>query len=434
MKITQSLLLSLWAAHAGATRFVMYIDEYHNKNLPDQSQTGGIDHVIMGFAQSTLFNTSTPAAYQPFEPLSTMRSRFAPGTKVMIAIGGWGDTAGFSAGSKDDASRAQYAKNVAAMLDSVGADGVDIDWEYPGGNGQDYKQIPNSSKSPEIQNYPLFLQAIRNAIGKDKLLSIAVPGLKRDMIAFTPEQGPKIWPSVDFVNIMSYDLINRRDNVTGHHTSVQGSLESIQNYLDIGLDPAKANLGFAYYAKYFTTDPSSDCADHPIGCALVPLENPDGSDNLKSGALTFEKANMAPPPTNLATSTDGTCGYDKGTKCPAGMCCSQSGYCGTTPDYCAAGCNSDYGSCSGVSITDSWRRAQSNGRTDQEAGGQYYWDGQANLFWTWDTPALMARKFKDIVAAKKLGGVMAWSLGEDSFDWSHVNAMRVGVSSYNSTS
>ncbi|KAF7002366.1 hypothetical protein CFC21_017865 [Triticum aestivum] len=26
--------------------------------------------------------------------------------------------------------------------------------------------------------------------------------------------------------------------------------------------------------------------------------------------------------------------------CPAGMCCSQWGYCGTGPDYCGAGCQS----------------------------------------------------------------------------------------------
>lgn len=42
----------------------------------------------------------------------------------MIAIGGWGDTAGFFEGAKDNTTRARYAKNVAAMLDSLGADGV----------------------------------------------------------------------------------------------------------------------------------------------------------------------------------------------------------------------------------------------------------------------------------------------------------------------
>lgn len=168
------------------------------------------------------------------------------------------------------------------------------------------------------------MQAIRREIGKDKLLSLAVPGKKVDMIAFTKEQGPKVWPSVDFVNVMSYDLMNRRDNVTSHHSSVARSLDTINNYAAIGLAPEKMNLGVAYYAKWFSTDPRSDCAANPLGCQTVPMENADGSDNGKSGVLTFEKDNMAPPPTNPAASTDGTCGAGKG-KCPAGQCCSQYG-------------------------------------------------------------------------------------------------------------
>lgn len=53
-----------------------------------------------------------------------MRKRFSSGTKLMVAIGGWGDTAGFSEGAKDAASRTRYAKNVASMLDANGFDGV----------------------------------------------------------------------------------------------------------------------------------------------------------------------------------------------------------------------------------------------------------------------------------------------------------------------
>ena len=52
----------------------------------------------------------------------------------------------------------------------------------------------------EIDNYPLLLQAIKNAIG-DKELSIAVPGLERDFIAFTAEKGPTINDAVDVVNV-----------------------------------------------------------------------------------------------------------------------------------------------------------------------------------------------------------------------------------------
>lgn len=79
--------------------------------------------------------------------------------------------------------------------------GIDIDWEYPGGNGADYKEVPNSSKIAEIEAFPKFLAAIRKAIGKDKLLSIAVPGKKIDMIAYTKETASKIWPSIDYVNV-----------------------------------------------------------------------------------------------------------------------------------------------------------------------------------------------------------------------------------------
>ncbi|KAJ5265042.1 hypothetical protein N7505_007835 [Penicillium chrysogenum] len=425
------LALGLLAAQSVAgMRFAMYIDQYHVTDLPGQEKTEGIDYAIMGFAASKLFNSG--AEYKPFESPETMRKRFSPDTKLLLAIGGWGDTAGFSEGAKDEASRKRYAKNVASMLDVHGFDGVDIDWEYPGGNGQDYKQVPNSKKVDEIETYPLFLEALRKEVG-DKILSIAVPGRKQDFIAFTKEQGPKIFKSVDMVNVMSYDLVNRRDNAAGHASSVQGSLEAINEYLAIGADPEKLNLGFAYYAKWFTTKSDSDCGENPLGCELAELENDDGTDNGKSGALTFEASTVAAAPQHLKESPDGSCGFGAKAKCSSGQCCSSSGYCGITDEFCQAGCLSDYGTCKGISITDSWRKAQEDGSTDKEGGGQYYFDRENNLFWSWDTPEMIARKFKEIVVEKKLGGVMAWSLGEDSYNFEHLEAMQKGLRSQNSS-
>jgi chitinase len=40
---------------------------------------------------------------------------------------------------------------------------------------------------------------------------------------------------------MSYDLMNRRDNVTNHHSSVVDSIQTIENYLAIGAPPQKIN-------------------------------------------------------------------------------------------------------------------------------------------------------------------------------------------------
>lgn len=79
---------------------------------------------------------------------------------------------------------------------------TDIDWEYPGGGGADYKLGNAASSSEEqIKNYPSFLGAIKAAIGGGKELSIAVPGLDADMGAFTPATCQAIVPHVDFVNV-----------------------------------------------------------------------------------------------------------------------------------------------------------------------------------------------------------------------------------------
>lgn len=71
-------------------------------------------------------------------PLNEVRALFDQGTKVCMAIGGWGDTSGFSAGAATEASRKTFAANVAKVVKDLGYDCVDVDWEYPGGNGKKF--------------------------------------------------------------------------------------------------------------------------------------------------------------------------------------------------------------------------------------------------------------------------------------------------------
>lgn len=107
---------------------------------------------------------------------------------------------------------------------------------------------------------------------------------------------------------------------------------------------------------------------------------------------------------------------------------------GNTADYCGTNCLSDYGVCNSVSITTLFKTAMANGVTDEEAGGEYYYDKENNVFWSWDTAALIERKFTEIVAARGLGGVMAWSAGEDGYDWSHMLALQKGVAAMGAAS
>ena len=86
--------------------------------------TAGITHVITAFAQSSLFTTDPGGQYAPFMDLASVRALFDPGTKVCMAVGGWGDTDGFSAGAATEASRKLFAKNVAATVARLGYDCV----------------------------------------------------------------------------------------------------------------------------------------------------------------------------------------------------------------------------------------------------------------------------------------------------------------------
>ncbi|KAF5697314.1 chitinase [Fusarium mundagurra] len=408
---------------------VIYYDQYHTQDLPSKELTHSITHVVMTFANSSLFSASPGGNYQPFQPLKEVRALFDHDIKLCLSVGGWGDNAGFDKGMRTDRSRQNFARNLASELDRLGYDCVDIDMEYPGGNGQDYKQIPNSKKKYEIKAFPKLLKEIKTFVG-DKELSISVPGLKRDMIAYTPQESVIMNKYVDSVHVMSYDLMNRRDHYTTHQVSVQGTARAIDMYLALGFPAEKLVLGIPFYAKWFTTKKGYKC-DHPIGCPTELLENPDGSDTGKSGAMTFEASTLAPPPTNLTTSTDATCGAGTFLKCPTGNCCSPAGFCGTTAAHCGTGCQSTYGKCDGADLTSSFRDALKHGHTDKANGGQWWWDAANRIFWTWDTPELITEAINLMAKTRGVKSVMAWSLGEDSYDWSHLKAMQDGFNRVN---
>lgn len=241
------------------------------------------------------------------------------------------------------------------------------------GNGEDYKQVPNSEKAWEIEAYPKLLLEIRSALGPSKLISAAVPGLPRDMLAFTKETIPKISASLDFYNIMTYDLFNRRDNITKHHTGVQLSLDAINAYLENGVAPEEANLGFAFYVKYFKTDPNGGCEKNPIGCKTPLMEDPKTGADLGQGG-----------------------GFSWHDSIPS-------------------------------EVSSSFSRALRDGRYDSGGGGYYYWDSKENIWWTWDTADAIAKKYPLIVEEKGLGGVFAWGLGEDGMEWTHLKALTASI-------
>jgi len=82
-----------------------------------------ITHVAIAFMQSSIFNEKSVSDWPLFTTVDEVRSKFAEGTKIMVAIGGWGDT-GFSKAAATVNTRRLFAKNVKAMVDATGADGT----------------------------------------------------------------------------------------------------------------------------------------------------------------------------------------------------------------------------------------------------------------------------------------------------------------------
>ena len=70
------------------------------------------------------FNQPEPSSWPLFTTVEIARSKFALGTAVMVAVGGWGDTEGFSVAAASERSRKLFARNVKAMVEATGADGI----------------------------------------------------------------------------------------------------------------------------------------------------------------------------------------------------------------------------------------------------------------------------------------------------------------------
>ena len=83
-----------------------------------------ITHVAIAFMRSETFNVPNQTEWPLFTTIDGVRPKFTEGTVIQIAIGGWGDTEGFSTAAKTPESRSLFATNIKAMLETTGADGT----------------------------------------------------------------------------------------------------------------------------------------------------------------------------------------------------------------------------------------------------------------------------------------------------------------------
>lgn len=115
----------------------------------------------------------------------------------------------------DPELRVKAAASLAEVAKKYTLDGIDLDWEYP--------CVPsnNSAVSPDDKhNFTLFCAELRkqlDALGGRRWLTIAAGA---DVYYVNCIELPELMDSLDYINVMTYDLKCGFHALAGHHTSL----------------------------------------------------------------------------------------------------------------------------------------------------------------------------------------------------------------------
>ena len=158
-----------------------------------------------------------------------------PKLKVLVSLGGWGGCETCSDIFSSKKARTEFAISTADIIESFNADGIDLDWEYPGISG-----YPGHSYKPEDrENFTDLIIQLRKYMKKDHILSFAAGASNR--FFENSIEWDKVMPLVNNVNLMTYDFYGSGSTKTGHHTAL--SSNEFQNRSAKSSIKALINLG-----------------------------------------------------------------------------------------------------------------------------------------------------------------------------------------------
>ncbi len=195
--------------------------------------------------------------YKALHSLKTIN----PNLKILVSLGGWGKSNGFSDAALTEESRATFVESAIDYLEANQLDGIDIDWEYPAQPG-----AGNINRPEDTQNFTLLLRDLRTALDqvgeRDQthyLLTIATAANERYLSLTEMDKAQEY---LDFINIMTYDFAGDWSDTTAHQANLYpsiagtGSSISASESVDLGgrgiIKIEKLVLGVPFYGRYWT--------------------------------------------------------------------------------------------------------------------------------------------------------------------------------------
>ena len=175
-----------------------------------------------------------------------------PKLKVILSLGGWGGCPTCTDVFATDSGRQEFAQSVRDLCDYFHADGIDLDWEYPA-----LENVPGYHyMAADKDNFTEVVRLLRKRLPRKAEISFAAGGFI-DYLK-TSIDWKQVVPLVNYINLMSYDLINGYATQTGHHTALYSRPEQTEStdhairWLDsAGIPLKKVAIGMAFYARIF---------------------------------------------------------------------------------------------------------------------------------------------------------------------------------------
>lgn len=191
-----------------------------------------------------------------------------PGLDVLVSVGGWLGSGGFSNMALTAASRARFIESAVAFLTRYNLDGLDIDWEYPGQSGADNRFRPEDGA-----NFNLLLKELRARFDREaatthkRLLLTIAAGASFQYLEHTDMTGAA--PSLDQVNLMAYDYYEAgsKPAPTGNHAPLfadptdpqhTSTAEVVRAFEKAGVPASKLILGVPFYGHLWGNVPPTN--------------------------------------------------------------------------------------------------------------------------------------------------------------------------------
>jgi chitinase len=230
------------------------IGYYAGKNTAiDSFPTEKLTHIIFSFChlrgnQLSVNNANDTAIIQHLVSLKGQH----PGLKVILSLGGWGGCKTCPDVFATDSGRQEFARSARQLSDYFHTDGIDLDWEYPA-----LENVPGYPYTPQDKDhFTAVIRLLRKSLGRKAEISFAAGGFTSYLQ--TSVDWKQVAPLVNYINLMSYDLINGYSTQTGHHTGLYSTPQQVESvdhavrWLDsAGVPLRKVAIGMAFYARLF---------------------------------------------------------------------------------------------------------------------------------------------------------------------------------------